>query len=200
MNEHVRPQRGTTQAAEGLPRLRWTIDDIDQMLEAGVLTEDDRVELIGGELVPMSPKGPLHEAIKLALTRWLRKSLPDELDYLTELGWRPDKVTYCEPDVLIFPARTSPSKVPPADVFLAIEIADTSERYDLGTKASVYAGLGVREYWVLVASSLTTIVHREPGTRGYGAIREVPATETLAPSLLPGVTLCVADLEIVSEE
>ncbi len=196
MNEHVRNRRGTTQAAEGLPRWRWTIEDLDQMLAAGVLREDDRVELIGGELVPMSPKGPLHEAIKLALTRWLRQSLPNELDYLTELGWRLDKVTYCEPDVLIFPTRKSPSNVPPADVLLAIEVADSSETYDLGTKAKVYASFGVREYWVLLASSLTIIVHREPGKTGYESVREVPASQLVAPALLPQLALRVSDLAI----
>ena len=69
----------------------------------------------------------------------------------------------------------SPSKVPAGDALLAIEVADSSETYDLGAKAKVYASFGVREYWVLLASSLTTIVHREPGKSGYGSIRQVPA-------------------------
>ena len=200
MNEHVRPHRGTTQAAEGLPRLRWTTDDLDQMLAAGVLTEDDRVELIGGELVPMSAKGPLHESVKVALTDWISRRLPTGLRMGVELGWRLDKVTYCEPDIVIVPAGKSPSKVPAGEALLAIEVADSSETYDLGAKAKVYASFGVREYWVLLASSLTTIVHREPGKSGYGSIRQVPAIETLAPSLLPELILRVADLEIVTEE
>lgn len=200
MNEHVRNHRGTTQAAEGLPRLRWTVDDLDAMVAAGVLRHDDRVELIGGELVPMSAKGPLHEAIKVALIDFVSRQLPRDRRMGIELGWRPDKVNYCEPDVLIFPAGKSPSHVKPAEVLLAIEIADSSESYDLGTKAKVYAGLGVQEYWVLLASSLMMIVHREPDKTGYGSIRKVPASETIEPMLLPGLAIRVADLEIVSEE
>lgn len=200
MNEHVRNRRGTTQAAEGLPRLRWTTDDLDQMLAAGVLTEDDRVELIGGELVPMSAKGPLHESIKVALTDWISRRLPLKLRIGVELGWRLDKVTYCEPDIVIVPAGRSPSKVPAADALLAIEVADSSETYDLGTKAKVYAGFGVREYWVVLASSQSIIVHREPGKTGYGYVREVPAHEIMAPLLLPQLALRIADLDIASEE
>ncbi len=200
MNEHVRNHRGTTQAAEGLPRWRWTIEDLDQMLAAGVLREDDRVELIGGELVPMSPKRPLHEAIKVALADMLIRHLPRDFRVGVELGWRPDKVTYCEPDALVFPAGKSPSHLKPAEVLLAIEVSDSSETNDLDTKSKIYAGLGVREYWVLLAASLTTIVHREPGKTGYGSIREVSASEAIVPALLPGLTIRIADLEIVSEE
>ena len=151
MNEHVRPQRGTTQAAEGLPRLRWTIDDLDQMLAAGVLTEDDRVELIGGELVPMSAKGPLHEDIKVALTDWISRRLPTSLRMGVELGWRLDKVTYCEPDIVIFPAGKSPSKVPAVDALLAIEVTDSIETYDHGPKWKVDASVCVRQYRLIVA-------------------------------------------------
>jgi len=62
-----------TRAAEGLPRRRFTITEIEAMVAAGVLDEDERVELIGGELVPMSPKGNQHEVVKVALLdRWYR--------------------------------------------------------------------------------------------------------------------------------
>jgi hypothetical protein len=69
MNEHLRPDRlpGTTQAAEGLPRRRWSVAEIEAMVERGVVLEDERFELIGGEVVPMSPKGARHEAVKKAL-------------------------------------------------------------------------------------------------------------------------------------
>ncbi len=68
-----------TSAAEGLPRRRFTVAEVEAMVAAGVMEEDERVELIGGELVPMSPKGSRHEAIKIALVdRWIR-TRPDEL-------------------------------------------------------------------------------------------------------------------------
>ena len=76
-----------TSAAEGLPRRRFTVAEVEAMVAAGVMEEDERVELIGGELVPMSPKGNHHEVVKAALLqRWYRAS-PDEFgsgprDYL----------------------------------------------------------------------------------------------------------------------
>ena len=62
-----------TSAAEGLPRRRFTVAEVEAMVAAGVMEEDERVELIGGELVPMSPKGRRHETVKTALVdRWIR--------------------------------------------------------------------------------------------------------------------------------
>ena len=65
---------GSLSAAEGLPRRRFTVAEVEAMVAAGVMEEDERVELIGGELVPMSPKGNHHEVVKTALLR--RSSVP----------------------------------------------------------------------------------------------------------------------------
>ena len=68
-----------TSAAEGLPRRRFTVAEVEAMVAAGVMEKDERVELIGGELVPMWPKGSHHEVVKTALlARWYRAS-PDDV-------------------------------------------------------------------------------------------------------------------------
>ncbi|HJU30937.1 MAG TPA: Uma2 family endonuclease, partial [Hyphomicrobiaceae bacterium] len=69
MNEHLGPALlpGTTRAAEGLPRRRWKVAEIREMMAKGIILEDERFELIGGEVVPMSPKGNRHEVVKAAL-------------------------------------------------------------------------------------------------------------------------------------
>ena len=77
-----------TSAAEGLPRRRFTVAEVEAMVAAGVMEEDERVELIGGELVPMSPKGNHHEVVKTALARSLvsrapRRILPRARDHLS---------------------------------------------------------------------------------------------------------------------
>ena len=70
-----------TSAAEGLPRRRFTVAEVEAMVAAGVMEEDERVELIGGELVPMSPKGIQHEVVKIALLRSLVSGCaPDDFD------------------------------------------------------------------------------------------------------------------------
>ena len=76
MNEQLRhpfpPPRklATTQAADGYPRRAWTADDVQKMMEAGILEHGERLELIGGELVAMASKGILHERVKLALCEY----------------------------------------------------------------------------------------------------------------------------------
>jgi Uma2 family endonuclease len=74
--------RHPTQAAEGMPRRRFTVAELEQMTKAGILSEDERVELIGGEVVPMSPKGVIHEDVKVALARFLYKQRLPEFHWL----------------------------------------------------------------------------------------------------------------------
>ncbi|MEL6872440.1 MAG: Uma2 family endonuclease, partial [Pseudomonadota bacterium] len=91
MNEHVRtlpPRREPTQFAEGHPRWRWTLAEFEQLIEHGILDDDDKVELLGGEMVPMSPKGNEHEAMCELITEWLTTSLPRDLRVRAEPGWR----------------------------------------------------------------------------------------------------------------
>ena len=96
------PPNGTTQAAEGLPRRRFTVADVERMVEVGLMEEDERVELIGGELVPMAPKGNHHEVVKTALLlRWYR-ACPDDLLLTPETTFRLSTDTYLEPDVVVY--------------------------------------------------------------------------------------------------
>ena len=198
MNE-LSPQprvRPTTQAAEGVPRLRWTLAEFDRLAELGILTEDDRIELIGGELVPMSPKGNRHENVKTFLTDWMYRRLPSGLMLGVELGWRPDDANYLEPDVLIFSSTPDPGRVPPSEVLLAIEVAASSFVYDAGRKSLIYASLGVCDYWVIDAVTLTTRVHREPSAAGYARITEVGRNETLTPLMVAPIALRLDDLRL----
>lgn len=199
MNEIPRQpkMRATTQAAEGVPRLRWTLEEFERLTELGVLARDDRIELIGGELVPMSPKGRRHEVVRDELMNWLIEDLPtDRLRLSSEIGWRPGGDIYLEPDILIRPKNFKGVTVPAAEVLLAIEVADTSVGFDTSTKAHLYATLGVREYWVVNANTLVTRVHHEPGVNGYGGVVELAPDATLTPLDLPQLSLKLAELPV----
>jgi Uma2 family endonuclease len=187
--------RPTTQAAEGVPRLRWTLEEFERMGELGLLKEEDRIELIGGELVPMSPKGNRHEIVRSAIHQWLRRHLPDDVDYHVEPGWRAAG-NYCEPDFLVGPSGCSPTAVRPSDVLLLIEVAHWSLKFDTTIKAEMYAALGVPEYWVVNAKTLSTRVHREPSRRGYGSVSDVRPSKALVPVLVPAIVLKLADLHV----
>lgn len=199
MTEIQRPprsQHATTQAADGLPRLAWTLAEFDALTEHGFFKENDRIELIGGELVPMSPKGNRHEAVRDELQDVLIRQLPGDVRLSSEIGWRPDDKTYLEPDIMIYPRGYSGVSVSAKDLIVVIEVADSSLKFDRDNKAKVYAALGVREYWVVNAKTLETIVHLEPGTQGYADIATVAASETLAPRALSALTVSIGALQV----
>lgn len=136
----------TTQVCDGVPRLRWSLADFEWLIEAGILTEEDRVELIQGELVPMASKGNRHELVRDEIQNWMMDHKPADVRLSSEIGWRPpDADTYVEPDILISPRRFKGANVPPQEVLLAIEVADSSLRYDT-TRGSapfwVFASIG----------------------------------------------------------
>jgi Uma2 family endonuclease len=198
MNEipRVLKVRPTTQAADGVPRLRWTLAEFERLTELGFFTEDDRIELIGGELVPMSPKGNRHETVCGAIHTWLRRNLSPEFDYHPEPGWHADEANYFEPDFLFGTVGFNRTSITPADVLLLIEVAHSSLAFDTTTKAGQYAALGVREYWVVNAVTLATRVHREPSAEGYGSIAVLPASETLLAHLMPSLAIRFSDLNL----
>jgi Uma2 family endonuclease len=174
-----------TSAAEGLPRRRFTVAEVEAMAAAGVMEEDERVELIGGELVPMSPKGNQHEVVKIALLRRWYRAAPPEYDLAPETTYRLSDDTYLEPDVVVFPSALEPKDLTGSNVLLVVEIADSSRRYDMGRKAALYASFGIRDLWVIDAVKLTARVFRQPAVGGYGEIRDFTATEQIVPLLAP---------------
>jgi Uma2 family endonuclease len=198
MNELPREprSRATTQAAEGVPRLRWTLAEFERLTELGIFTEEDRIELIEGELVPMSPEGNRHEVLRDELLNWMIERLPGKgLRLSVEIGWRPGRDTYVEPDILVCPKSFKGPTVPATEVLLAVEVADSGLRFDTSANARLYAQLGIREYWVVNAKTMTTHVYREPSPTGYGSSVEVPADEVLPPTLVPSLALRLADLD-----
>lgn len=189
-------ETATTRAADGWPRKAWTHNDLDRMTEAGLIGRDEHVELIDGEIIPMPAKGVRHERVRQAINEWIYSHLGRDKIVLPELGWRPEPRFYLEPDFLVVPRTVVPPEFHGRDVLLAVEVADTSLDYDSTIKRDRYAGLGVREYWVVDAWALNTRVHRAPGATGYSAVEEVPATARLAPLLAPELALRLADLAI----
>jgi Uma2 family endonuclease len=198
MSEFAEPKTlPTTQACEGVPRLRWTLAEFERLIDLGIFTEEDRIELIQGELVPMAAKGNRHELVRDELMNWMMERKPATLRLSSEIGWRPPGAdTYVEPDLLICPRALKGVTVAPAEVLLAIEVAHSSLRFDTTIKARLYAGLGVRDYWVIDAETLTTRVHREPSASGYASVVEVPPGETLVPLLAAPLAVRLADLDL----
>lgn len=187
-----------TQAAEGLPRRRFTVAELELMTNAGVLSEDERIELIGGEMVPMSPKGIRHEVLKAALTiDWARR-LPEDLRLVTETTFRLSEDTCLEPDVVVYKRADGLRGLNGKTALLVVEIGDTGLAYDLGRKPALYAMFGVREYWVIDARKLELHAHRglDRPAAAYRDVTKHGANETVRPLLAPALDLRIAGLDM----
>lgn len=184
----------TTQAAEGLMRRRWSVAEIEEMVKAGILDENERIELIGGEIVPMSPKGFHHETLKIQLNKFWVRRLPDEFELAPETTFRLSEDSFVEPDFVFYRTADGLTALSPKTALLAVELSDSSLSYDMGRKARLYAAMGVREVWVINALKLTTRLFRRPGIEGYTDITDVASDETLIPDFAPELAVCLQRL------
>jgi len=178
-----------THAAEGLERRAFSVADVIRMVETGVLGRDERFELIGGEIVPMSPKGIRHERLKVWLNSRIVKALPDTVELAPETTFYLADDTFIEPDFVLYPADSGLENLTAQTALIAIEIADSSLRYDLGRKAQLYAGFGIRELWVIDVNTLRATVHRDPVDGRYASVEAFATGMDLTPVAIPGVTV-----------
>ncbi|MCB0063947.1 MAG: Uma2 family endonuclease [Caldilineaceae bacterium] len=137
---------------EPTTRRKFTVDEYHKLIDAGVLHEDDRVELIAGEIHTMSPIDAIHAAHVKRLNQLLGNLLDDRLLIGVQDPILLDDLSEPEPDISIlrwrddFYAQAHPS---PADVLLLIEVANTSASYDRNVKLPTYAAAGIAEVWIV---------------------------------------------------
>ena len=149
-----------------------SVDAFHRMGETGILGPRDRVELIDGEIIDMSPIGVLHAAIVARLASHFSQRLGPIGVVWCQNPLRLDDISEPEPDIAILRPRADfymTAHPGAADVLLVIEVADTSLAYDLGTKVPLYARHGIPEVWVIDAATRHTRVFRRPvGNGGTG--------------------------------
>ena len=199
MNEHFTfpPRRPTTQAAEGVPRWRWTIAEVERMVAHGFFTEFDRFELLGGEIVPMmSPAGRRHETIKIELAQHMSDLARGVFTVAQEPQFNLAPDTCVKPDILVHPRAIKTYDLKGSEALLVVEVAETSLSYDLKIKLPIYASHGVREYWVINATTRMTVVHRQPAGNIYTDREELRPTERLVPSLASELVVSVSELDL----
>ena len=177
-------------------RRRFTVTELEAMVAAGIIEEDERIELIGGEVVPMSPKGNHHEILKHALIHYWAKRVPDHLTFTTETTFRLTPDTYLEPDFVFYGKATGIRGLKPETAHFVVEIGDTSYAYDIGRKAALYASFGIPELWVIHAVRLETRIHRNPSLTGYQSMIDLPSDQLLAPAFAPELAVTLSQLEL----
>ncbi len=174
-----------------------TTDDVERMVETGVLDEDDRVELIKGRLVDMSPPGIRHAAYVRQTSRMLNRIVGD--DFIVDVQ---NPVAFgqnfqSEPDIALLRERAHGylnSHPTPDDILLLIEVSDPSLNYDQEVKAPLYGEAGVLESWVVSVEDQYIDVYSEPSPGGYKLRRRYTAGESLAVPGVEGASLSVAQV------
>jgi Uma2 family endonuclease len=170
----------------------FTVDDYHRLGEAGILAEDDRVELIEGELVEMSPIGSEHAACVGALNRLLILALGERGIVFPQSPVRLDQRNEPQPDFAVLRPRPHGyrSALPiPQDVFLIIEVAASSLAYDRGLKLALYARHGVPEVWIINLAAQEIEVFRKPVSDRYESSAHVNRSGSLEIEALPGVRI-----------
>jgi Uma2 family endonuclease len=178
-------------------RRRFTREEYYRMAEVGILGERDRVELIQGEIVQMSPPGRHHRAFVNNLNRLLSRRLPEHAVVSVQNPLPLSDDTEPQPDLAVLRGREVSYKEREAwaeDALLVIEVAETSLAYDRSTKLRLYAEAGIPEYWVVDCTAETVEVHRSPSPNGYREVSLVTGEATLRLQAFPDVELSTTDI------
>ena len=178
-------------------RRRFTRTDYRRMAEVGILAEDDRVELLDGEITIMSPIGIPHSAAVRFLNSFFSARVGKRAIVDVQNPIAIGDANEPQPDLTILrPSEDYYRKEHPgpADVLLLIEVADTSRELDRGEKLRLYAQAGIAEYWVIDLNRRLLIVHRKPKHAEYASVQQYDGDARVAPEALADVELAIGSL------
>jgi Uma2 family endonuclease len=186
-----------TKMALSLPKRLFSVSEYYKMAEAGILTEEDRVELIEGEIRPMSPIGPRHAGGVKRLTLLLNR-IPD-FDSIVSVQdpIRLNDLSEPVPDLVLLKyrediyARSHPT---PSEIYLVIEISDTSVGYDREVKAFLYAQSEIPEYWLVNLVDRCILQFSQPAHGEYTLIQIYRDGDTIQSKILPQLSLSVSEI------
>ena len=175
-------------------RWRFTVDDYHRMAKAGILQEDDRAELIDGEVVRMAPIGNKHAFCVIALTDDFASRSSGRYVVSVQNAVRLSRHSELYPDLLLLrPPRTRYAERNPGpdNVFLVIEVSDTTIATDRRVKLPKYAAAGIPEAWLVNIPRRTVEVHREPREGRYQQVTVARKGEEVSPLAFPDIAIAV---------
>lgn len=180
-------------AIESTRRL-FTVSDYYRMGDAGVFGPDERVELLEGEILRMNPIGPRHANCVDRLNHLFVSLLGDRAQVRIQNPVRLSEVSEVQPDVaLVRRDRDEAAHPGPSDVFLLVEVADSSVAFDRQVKLPRYARAGIPEVWIVDLTAAAVEVHREPRITGYATSTQLGAGGSIGPAAFPDVGIEVGD-------
>ena len=167
------------------------------MAEAGILSEDDRVELIEGEIVEIAPIGSRHGGHVNRLNRLFSQRAGDQAIVSVQNPVRLGEHSEPKPDLTLLKPRPdfyASSHPGPEDVLLVVEVAETSAAYDLEVKLPLYARAGIPEVWLVDLAEERVEVYRQPSPQGYQEVQRVRRGQHLSSQAFPNLELAVDDV------
>ena len=178
-------------------RRRFSSAEYARMAEAGVLGEDDRLELIDGEIIELAPIGFGHAACVRRLTGLFSRLLGDRVQVSVQNPIDLDEHTQPQPDVVLLRPRDdfySSSHPTAVDILLLVEVAETSAEYDRQIKVPLYAQHGIDEVWLVDLRQRRVIVYRDPSPDTYRTAQIFQSSDVLSLSAFPDLLATVADV------
>lgn len=180
------------------PTHRFTIEDYYGMAEAGILAPDARVELLEGQILDMMPIGPFHSGTVNRLTNLFTRRSADRWITCGQNPVRMSERSEPQPDFALLRPREdfyTSAHPTPADVFLLVEVADSSVRFDREEKLPAYARAGIPEFWLINLVERVIEVYWDPSAAGtYASSQLLRPGESIAPAAFPDAALSVAEL------
>lgn len=176
---------------------RYTVDEYYRMAESGILNEKSRVELIEGEVIDMPPIGSWHSGLTAKIQNLLSRAVGDKAIVWTQNPVRLSQFSEPEPDLTLLRPRPdfyTSAHPAPNDVFLIVEVSDSTLRYDRDIKTPLYAKHGIPEVWLVDVAGRELVIHRLPGKTGYAEIQQPAGREPLALVALPEVRVDLSEL------
>ena len=178
-------------------RYKFDVHQYHAMAKAGVLKEDDRVELIDGEIVAMSSIGPAHVGAVNSSTMFWAIRLGGRAIAQIQNPIRLDERNQPQPDIAILKFKDDfyrSGLAGPDDVLLLIEVSDTSLRYDRRIKLALYARFGIPEFWIVNIRARSIEVYTAPANGEYTSLQTFRRGQTITPTAFPDVVLPVSDI------
>jgi len=180
-----------------LAKHRFTTQDYYRMAETGVLRPEARVELLDGEIIDMSPIGPPHGSVTKRLNHHFNQHARGRWLVAVQDPVHLEEYSEPEPDLMLLKSAHDfyRARHPgPSDVFLLIEVADTSLGYDRERKLPAYGRAGIPEVWVINLLDQTIKAYREPHLTGYASTTILRAGDKASPLAFPDASVDVAEL------
>ena len=178
-------------------RRRFTVDEYHLMARTRILQEDDRLELLEGDIVEIAPIRSRHAACVRRLNRIVSQRVRDRAIVSVQNPVRLSQQSEPQPDLTLLRPRDdfyAVSHPGPEDVLLVVEVADTSEDYDRDVKIPPYARSAVKEAWLVDLAGGSIGVHRGPSSEGYRDIGRMGPGQRLAPQSFPDLSIAVDDI------